>query len=196
MLPRHFLILLTLASCTKFTNKELRSRSRDTVQAKEVAEQVVISFTDSGKLKAKLNTPVMVGIKHAAEPYVEMPRGVKGDFYDDSGRVESFLSSEYAISYTKSKKVLLRRNVEVMNIKGEKLNTEELNWDQRSGQIYTDKFVKITTADQIIMGDGMTANQTFTHWIIKKVRGSINLQHDSTTGSRGAVDRPHSDQRN
>ncbi|MEY3983841.1 MAG: hypothetical protein RL160_1400 [Bacteroidota bacterium] len=190
------LLLLAFASCTKFTNKELRTRSRDTVQAKEVAEQVDISYTDSGKLKAKLHTPVMVGIKQSAEPYVEMPRGVKGEFFDDSGRVESFLSSEYAISYTKVKKVLLRRNVEVMNVKGEKLNTEELHWDQRSGKIYTEKFVKITTADQIIMGDGMTANQTFTHWVIKKVRGSINLQHDSTTGSRSAVDRTHGNQRN
>lgn len=189
------LLLVLLASCTKFSNKELRSRGRDTVQAKEVAEQVDISYTDSGKLKAKLHTPVMVGIKQSAEPYVEMPRGVKGEFFDDSGGIESFLSSEYAISYTKAKKVLLRRNVEVMNVKGEKLNTEELHWDQRSGKIFTDKFVKITTADQIIMGDGMTANQTFTHWVINKVRGTINLQHDSTTNSGNPVDRPHGNQR-
>lgn len=189
------LFLFALASCTKFSNTELRNRGRDTVQAKEVAEQVDISYTDSGRLKAKLHTPLMIGIKQTAEPYVEMPRGVKGEFFDDSAHIESFLSSEYAISYSKAKKVLLRRNVEVMNVKGERLNTEELHWDQRSGKIYTDKFVKITTADQIIMGDGMTANQTFTHWVINKVRGTINLQHDSTTNSGNPMASPNGNQR-
>jgi LPS export ABC transporter protein LptC len=109
--------------------------------------------------------------------------------------VESYLSSEYAISYNESKKVILRRNVEVMNVKGERLNTEELYWDQKSGKIHTDKFVQITTAEQIIMGDGMTANQTFTEWEINRYRGTINLQNDSTTNKRNSLDSAHRNNR-
>jgi lipopolysaccharide export system protein LptC len=85
--------------------------------------------------------------------------------------------------------------VEVMNVKGERLNTEELHWDQKSGKIYTDKFVRITTADQIIMGDGMTANQTFTEWEINRYRGTINLQHDSASNKRSTLDSTHGDNR-
>lgn len=191
------LILLGLfgASCTDLSNEELRKRSRDTVQAKETAEQVEITYTDSGALKARLQAPLMIAVKQAKEPYMEMPKGLKGTFYGNDGAVESYLSSEYAISYNESKKVILRRNVEVMNVKGERLNTEELHWDQKSGKIYTDKFVQITTSDQIIMGDGMTANQTFTEWEINRYRGTINLQNDSATNKRNPLDSAHRNNR-
>jgi LPS export ABC transporter protein LptC len=190
------LISVLLASaCTDLSNEELRKRSRDTMQAKETAEQVEITYTDSGLLKARLQAPLMIAVKQAKEPYMEMPKGLKGTFYGNDGAVESYLSSEYAISYNESKKVILRRNVEVLNVKGERLNTEELHWDQKSGRIYTDKFVQITTAGQIIMGDGMTANQTFTEWEINRYRGTINLQNDSTTNKRNSLDSAHRNNR-
>jgi LPS export ABC transporter protein LptC len=190
------LISVLLASaCTDLSNEELRKRSRDTIQAKETAEQVEITYTDSGLLKARLQAPLMIAVKQAKEPYMEMPKGLKGTFYGNDGAVESYLSSEYAISYNESKKVILRRNVEVLNVKGERLNTEELHWDQKSGRIYTDKFVQITTAGQIIMGDGMTANQTFTEWEINRYRGTINLQNDSTTNKRNSLDSAHRNNR-
>jgi LPS export ABC transporter protein LptC len=187
--------VLLVAACTDLSNEELRKRSRDTIQAKETAEQVEITYTDSGLLKARLQAPLMIAVKQAKEPYMEMPKGLKGTFYGNDGAVESYLSSEYAISYNESKKVILRRNVEVLNVKGERLNTEELHWDQKSGRIYTDKFVQITTAGQIIMGDGMTANQTFTEWEINRYRGTINLQNDSTTNKRNSLDSAHRNNR-
>jgi LPS export ABC transporter protein LptC len=187
--------VLLAAACTDLSNEELRKRSRDTIQAKETAEQVEITYTDSGLLKARLQAPLMIAVKQAKEPYMEMPKGLKGTFYGNDGAVESYLSSEYAISYNESKKVILRRNVEVLNVKGERLNTEELHWDQKSGRIYTDKFVQITTAGQIIMGDGMTANQTFTEWEINRYRGTINLQNDSTTNKRNSLDSAHRNNR-
>ncbi|MFN7302031.1 MAG: LPS export ABC transporter periplasmic protein LptC [Bacteroidota bacterium] len=187
--------VLLASACTDLSNEELRKRSRDTIQAKETAEQVEITYTDSGSLKARLQAPLMIAVKQAKEPYMEMPKGLKGTFYGNDGAVESYLSSEYAISYNESKKVILRRNVEVMNVKGERLNTEELYWDQKSGKIHTDKFVQITTAEQIIMGDGMTANQTFTEWEINRYRGTINLQNDSTTNKRNSLDSAHRNNR-
>jgi len=189
-------LIVLCYSCTDLSNEQLRNRSRDTFQSKEEAEKVEITYTDSGKLKARLNAPKMTGTKSGDEPYVEMTAGLKGQFYNDLGEIESYVSSEYAISYNNSKRVVLRRNVEVLNTKGERLNTEELHWDQKSGQIYTDKFVKITTADQIIMGDGMTANQTFTQWEITRYRGTINLQNDSTANKRSTLDSTHSHNRN
>lgn len=63
--------------------------------------------------------------------------------------------------------------------KGEKLNTEHLIWNEDSAKIYTDEFVKITTTDEIIMGEGMEANQDFSKWKIYKIRGTINVKEES-----------------
>ena len=72
--------------------------------------------------------------------------------------------------------MVARNNVVVINEKGEKLNTEELVWDEEKELIYSNAFVKITTKDEIIMGTGMTANQNFTNYVIKNISGIIRVK--------------------
>jgi hypothetical protein len=69
-----------------------------------------------------------------------------------------------------------RNDVVVINKKGEKLNTEELIWDEQREQIYSNAFVKITTDDEIIMGNGLESNQTFTDYTVKHITGSIKVK--------------------
>ena len=61
---------------------------------------------------------------------------------------------------------------------GEKLETEKLVWDEANKTIYTDAFVKITTADQVIMGKGLKSNQDFTKYQINEITGTINLKNN------------------
>ena len=70
-------------------------------------------------------------------------------------------------------------DVVVVNDKGEVLNTEHLIWLKDSAKIYTEEFVKFTTEDEIIMGDGMEANQDFTKWKIYNITGIINIKEES-----------------
>ena len=67
-----------------------------------------------------------------------------------------------------------------MNNKGEKLNTEKLVWDQKKQIIYTDKFVRITTKNEVLTGEGMESKQDFSNWVIKKPRGELHIAQDST----------------
>lgn len=174
------LFSLFIAACNKLNTDSYRSKKHDSVATRETAENVTIEYTDSGLLRARIITPQLVAVKNVREPYVEMPKGIKAEFIGDRGKVESYLVSEYGISFTRKKRVVVRRNVRVLNIKCEKLETEELVWDQVKGKIYTDKFVKITTPDQIITGEGMESNQAFTDWEILNVSGTINRKnHDS-----------------
>jgi hypothetical protein len=72
-------------------------------------------------------------------------------------------------------------------VKGEVLNTEELRWDQDSGKIYTDQFVRITTPDQIITGTGLVSDQSFSDWEILNVSGTLNVPHDKIPHPRSVV---------
>jgi LPS export ABC transporter protein LptC len=69
----------------------------------------------------------------------------------------------------------LKYNVEVVNVKGEKLNTELLVWDEEKKKITSNAFVKITTAKEIITGNGLEANQDFTKYEIKDIIATIRL---------------------
>lgn len=172
-----FSLFIFITSCSRVPTNTYRSKKNyDSISSKEIAEKVLIEYTDSGLLKAKIKTPLMVGVKKVAEPYIEMPKGINVDFFNTRGQVESFLTSEYAISYTNKKTIVLRRKVEVLNTKGDTLNTEELVWNQNTGKIVSDKFVIIKTKTQTIWGDGMTSDQTFSDWEINNVRGTINKE--------------------
>lgn len=179
-------IALAAGSCTEAA-KNYKPIKKDSLSLNEYAETVTIEFTDSGKLRARMFSPLLIASKSNRKPFVLMKKGLKVDFYDKEGKLESYLTAEYGISYPNEKKVKVQRNVEILNIKGETLNTEELIWDQASGTIRTDKFVKITGTDQITTGTGLISNQTFTDWEIINYQGTINLPHDQIPHPRPLI---------
>jgi LPS export ABC transporter protein LptC len=185
------ILLCTVALFTSCQNssEEIKAISLlDSIVSTEYAEGVKLSYTDSGKLKAVIYAPKTVMVHSNEDPYTEMPDGVKAEFYDLNHKIESTIKAKYAISYQNRKIIEARNSVEVVNIKDEKLETEQLIWDQQKQQIYTDKYVKITTRNQIITGKGMRANENFTKWTIFKPSGEFTVEDDKQMDSSSAMD--------
>lgn len=185
-------VLLTIVvlfhSC-KNSSDEIHAISvLDSMVSTEYAEGVKLSYTDSGKLKAVIYAPKTLMVHSKTDPYTEMPDGVKAEFYDQNHQIESTIKSNYAISYQTRKIIEVRNSVEVVNVKNEKLETEQLFWDQQKQQIYTDKYVKITTKNQTIRGYGMRANENFTKWTIHKPHGEIIIEDDKQMDTSNTMD--------
>ena len=66
-------------------------------------------------------------------------------------------------------------NVELANQKQEKLNTEQLIWDEKSNLIFTEKTVRIRSKEEVIFGEGFESTPDFSSYKITNVRGSINI---------------------
>lgn len=143
----------------------------------ETMKDVELMYSDSGKVRMKLSGPQLDRF-NVEKPYVEFPKGVNVLFYDDSLKVDSKLKADYGIRWEKEGKMEVKRNVEVVNIKNEKLNTEDLIWEEGKDKIYTDAFVKITTKDEVMYGDGLESNRDFTKYKIKNIKGTIALQDE------------------
>ena len=60
------------------------------------------------------------------------------------------------------------------------LETEFLNWNEREEIIFSEEFVRITTGNQVIMGEGFEADQSFSNYRITKVTGELYLEDDQT----------------
>jgi len=148
-----------------------------TEASKETGKDVVALYSDFGKVKAKLIAPVMNHVDDEKNPYTELPSGLTLFFYTDSLKVQSQLTAGYGISYDKSDEMLARNNVVVTNIFGDKLESDELVWNQRTEKISSDKYVTITTKDEIIFGDGFESNDDLSNYKIKKIRGTLQV-HD------------------
>ena len=141
----------------------------------EVLSDAVVLYSDSAILKARLTAPKMEHYLEK-EPYVELTEGINMVFYSEDGEITSHLTANYAINYERQDRMEAKGDVVFINEVGEKLNTEHLIWNQKEERIYSEEFVKITTADEIIWGEGFESNQSFTNFKIKHIKGTILVE--------------------
>ena len=148
----------------------------------ETMKNPEIIYSDSGKVVMKLTGSELE--RYSGErPHIIFPKGINMFFYDDSMKINSTLKAEYGIRYEKEGGMEAKRNVEVVNVKGEKLNTEHLIWEEGKDRIYTKEFVKITQGRDVIYGDGLESNQDFTKYKILKPKGVFTLNDQDSTGT-------------
>lgn len=143
----------------------------------EEARNVVINYTLGGKIKTVLKSPLMLRVQDTIV-YIEFPKTLSADFYNDKGMVESKLTALYGKYKENESIIYLRDSVKVISLeKGDTLYCEELYWDRnRVGlEFYTDKAIRIRTKTQIIDGIGMEAPQHFKDYHIKQPKGSVTV---------------------
>lgn len=140
------------------------------------AKNIEILYSDSAILKIKINAPVLERFTNTDEPYIEFKDGIKVLFYDRYKNVESSLEANYATFDETTETWEAKEDVVVVNKKGEVINTELLIWDRKNELLTSDKFVKITTADEILYGEGFEADQNFNDYTIHNPKGEINLK--------------------
>ena len=167
------LLLGVFFSCEEAT-KEIIPQEVEKNQPDQIGKDVEILYSTNGRVSFQLNAPLM-NQYHGEKPYTEMPEGVHIQTFDSLMNVKSELTADYAIDLKYEDKMEAKGNVVVINEKGEKLNTEHLVWDKKTKQITSDVFVKITTDNEVLSGDGLISNQDFTEYRILKPRGVINL---------------------
>ena len=168
-------IVLCMASCENNMNTVNLMTTQDK-NLRDVEDNASIIYNDSAKTKFHLTAPRIENYE-GPDPYRVYPKGLSIDAYDDSAHVNGHLEANYAIEHENSKLIEADNNVRILNRKGEKLNTEQLFWDENKHKIYTNKYVTIQTAKQIIYGDGLTSNEDFTQYKITNIRGTIELDN-------------------
>jgi LPS export ABC transporter protein LptC len=168
-----FSVTLILASCENDIEK-VKLLSDHKIAPVETATDIRILYSDSARVQVEI---IAKELNHyeTENPYIEMPKGLQANFFDDSMHVKSKLTADYGIRYERDQMMEARKNVVVVNEKGETLNTEHLIWDERTERLKSDEFVKITTKGEIIMGTGFEANQDFSKYKIFNIKGTIPI---------------------
>lgn len=174
LLPGILFLITTVTAC-KNDPKEIVALTGKSQAQEDRAEDVTIIYSEHGKAKARLFAHEFIRNEVARPPYTDMKKGLKVEFFDDSLHVESTLTAKYARYYEQQGNILIRDSIVIVNKKGEELRTQELVWNQNIKKFYTEKYVTITTPTQVLHGDGMEANEDFTSYQIKNMKGSIQV---------------------
>ncbi len=180
-----YLFILVSVACNE-PSKELSDQEAVDLLDKEYLTDVELIYTDTGQLILRVIAPVMMRYFKQGVSKDEFPNGMKAVFYAN-GEITNILSAKYAIRVPDEGKTYLTENVVLDNPKGEKLETSELIWDERSKRVYTYKFVRLSRAEEVIHAYGFESDQNFTKGLLlstearfpsKKIMGEVDEQKD------------------
>ena len=137
-------------------------------------KKMVINYSDSTKIKFKLKAVEFVQIdkteKDKKVTYLECPKGVEINIYNEFEKIKAVITSEYAIMNRVTGLVELRKNV-VTKTQDQTIKTEQMFWDEKKKIIYSVKETHISGEDNIFTVLGFTSDQAFE-----------NIEHGKITG--------------
>lgn len=145
-----------------------------------MGEDIEVIYSDSSMVKVQLYAGKLLQYNNAEKPYSEFPEGLTVHFYDDSLRVESEIRADFAHYNHEEKLWHATGNVVARNLKtGERLDSEELYWDEEKETIYSNTFTRIQNENGTFYGEnGFKSNQSMTQYTLIGSRGVVNLQDD------------------
>jgi len=155
--------------------KQIEDLTKKNIMIDE-GKNIVSYLSQKGELKAKLTAPVMN--RYATDKtdtvYYVFPNSLHSDFYDSTGKLESYLDSKHGKYFQTLNKVYLWDSVVVINLKGDTLKSPDLWWDQNTKMFYTDKVADYRTKSQKIIGSkGAEAKQDLTYITFKETTGTL-----------------------
>jgi len=172
-----FVLLVVLFTACQNSMVEINKVLKLDTMPEMFAKNIDIYYTDSSVLRMKTFAPELLSYNSRKEnPTTLFPKGIKAIFYDKEGKAYSDLKADWA-KYFKNKKLWeAKYNVVIVNIQGDTLRTEHLFADEEKQILYTQKFVRITTADgSDIQGKGgFRSNVDFTDYEFISVSGDVN----------------------
>ncbi|MEX0980815.1 MAG: LPS export ABC transporter periplasmic protein LptC [Bacteroidales bacterium] len=145
-----------------------------------VGEDIEMIYSDSARVKVQMFAKSLKQFNNAEKPYSEFPEGIKVYVFDEQMEIESVIQANYAIYYNDEKQWHATGNVIAENFKsGERLDTEELFWDEEKEEIYSNSYTRIVNEDGTFYGqNGFKSNQSFTNYTLIGSKGVVNIKDD------------------
>ena len=150
---------LNLISSCVVDQADLSKYENPPIENLEEARNINVTYTDSSRTVFILKAPLM----HRT--------------YNKSDYPQSWLTADYARRDQAQRTVTIEKNVVLRNNIGERLDSPELIWDEKTKEIRTDRFVKITRPDgTLVYSYGFKSNETFTRYELNASSGRLAVE--------------------
>lgn len=163
-------LLVSLFSCREGLDPESLQVYEGPINS---AQNIHILHSDSAVLRSEITAPKQLEF---ANGNLEFPDGIDIQFFNLQGQLETTMRADKGYFLRDQNLYKGEGNVQVKNLpKDQRLQTEELFWNQAERKIYTEKFVTIQERQTLFNGTGMEADDGFSTYKLKKVRDSRTL---------------------
>lgn len=167
--------LLVFNSCVNDLDKikKITFKSSDPEQK---TEELYLLQTEAGFPQFKLYAPLAEAYS-TPENITKFREGVKIEFFDDAGNLESVLTGLYGEINEQKGTMRVLDSVQLHNpSRKQTMYTEALYWDQKDSLIFTDKMVMIKSPTELIYGKGIRAKQDFSYYEFLEPQGRISTK--------------------
>ena len=144
-------------------------------------------ISDSGVTRYRLITDEWLIYSQATEPYWYFPTGLYLEKFDSTFNVEGSVKADTAYYYINKNEWLLLKNVKIANLQGEKFDTEKLIWEQKTGRIHSEEFIRIEQLNKTITGYGFESNQEMTNYRIFNPQGIFPIPEEQINPTQTVV---------
>lgn len=134
-------------------------------------------YSDSAKVKMRMEAPRQLEFIGGDR---EFPEGLFLEFFNAEGNPTSTLKADYCYYTKKEDLYKATGNVIIQDTEtNDRLDTEELYWNYKKEEVFTDKFVRIERGGDLITGIGLEAKQDFSYYKILEVQGTLPLNNQN-----------------
>lgn len=163
------LLLWFICAACETPRKELSDFEAAQLNNKELFRNVNIRYSDSAEILIRIEAPEMIRYIEASKLKEEFTKGFAAFFYNETQTVSNRLTANYALRVRAEGKTYMKDSVVFTSTGGEILKTTELIWNEVTGQLTTDKFVRIIRKDEVLQGYGFETDQNFRKGTIKSI---------------------------
>ena len=126
-------------------------------------------ISDSGVTRYQIAAPLWNMFEEAKEPHWTFPKGVKCEELDDNFNPMTSIQCDSAYFDKNNSLWILTGNVRITNVNNDLILTDQMTWDQRNHQMYSDAFIHIEKQGRIIEGYGYVSNERLTTYQLRQV---------------------------
>lgn len=166
---------IMLLSC-KNDVKEVEALIEEELKPEMVGYDLTLIYSDSARIKYKVITPEYIKTTNGPEKYEEFPQGIYVISYDENGKEMGSIRSKYAKKLEEEMLWEARDQVVVINAEGKKLETEQLFWDMKAETIFSNRYTKLTSGNQILEGNsGFKSDQNLNDPVFWGITGQVEI---------------------
>lgn len=178
-LPALLTGLVLLSACENDLNKVRAIAAADATKPIQKTTGVEVTYSDSAIVKGVLTAPLLFEYQTKKNPYKITPNGVKILFYEADGTQDGQLTADTALIYDEKQLIVFRKNVVGVKKDGTTYKSEELLWDQKTKEIYSNKPVLMTkpNGDQTT-GTSFRTDDKFKNPIFQNSTAILHVEGD------------------
>ena len=165
--------ILFLFSCNNELENVIEiSSSNSSISA---AENINTVYTDSGIVSSILKSPKMFNFTNQVFPYFEFPNKVEIIVFDKN-KNRSIITADYAISYSNTDLIDLRKNVVIRTHLEDTLITDQMYYNREEEWLFTNYPFRFISKDRDIYGSGFDADKSFEKITFLDVSGYVTVE--------------------